>query len=142
SRLFFQLSRLVGLLPSKLGFIPTKMTVACRLPVNRPSQFERFDDTARRELEILANQLGNLVLLDLSSTERIDTDRHRVCNSDCICELDFNSICQSGGHHVLGNISRHIARGAVDLRRVFSRECAASMTAHAAIAVHDNLPSG
>src|SRR5262249_19155098 len=140
--LLFQLGRLIRLLPTKLGFIPTKMTVARRLPVNRPAQFEGCDDTARCELEILANQLGNLVLLDPSGTKRIDADRHRVCDSNCICQLDLNPIRQSGGDHILGNVSRHIAGGAVNLRRILSGERAAAMTAHAPIAIYDNLSSG
>ena len=71
--MFLQLCRFVGLLPGKLGFVATKVTVAGGLAIDRFAQLERFNDSARREVEVLTNEFGNLVLVDLASVDTFGT---------------------------------------------------------------------
>ena len=53
---------LVGLLPGKARQLAAEVAVAGRFAVDRPAQVERLDDAARRQLEVLADQLGDLVV--------------------------------------------------------------------------------
>src|SRR5439155_13181823 len=48
----------------------------------------------------------------------------------------------AGGDEILGDVAGHVARGAVDLRRIFSGETAAAVTPTAAVSVDDDLASG
>src|SRR4030095_12831108 len=49
---------------------------------------------------------------------------------------------QAGRDDVLGDVARHVAGGAVDLRRILAREGAAAVRARAAVRIDDDLPSG
>ena len=53
---------LVGLLPGEGVQFAAEVAVAGRLAVDRPAQVERLDDAARRQLEVLADQLGDLLV--------------------------------------------------------------------------------
>ena len=44
-----------------------------------------------------------------------------------------------GRHQVLGDVARHVAGRAIDLRRILAAERAAAVTAHAAVGIHDDL---
>src|SRR5262245_20425023 len=47
---------LVRTLPGERRHLATEVPVPCRLAVDRPTQVQRLDDVARRQLEVLADQ--------------------------------------------------------------------------------------
>src|SRR6185312_2389796 len=61
---------------------------------------------------------------------------------DRVSQLHFAARRKLRGHDVLGNVARHIAGGAIDLRRILTRERAAAVTAHAAVGIDDDLAAG
>ena len=118
------------------------MAVRRGLLEDRTAELERIDDAARRHLEVLAHQVGDLRLFDLRGAERVDVDRHRIGHADCIRELHFHFVREARGDEVLGDVARHVACRAVDLRGIFSRERAAAVTSAAAVRVDDDLAAG
>src|SRR5262249_11312356 len=52
----------VGSLPGKRRQLAAEMAVPGRFPINWPAQVQRLDDASRRQLEMLANQLDQLVI--------------------------------------------------------------------------------
>ena len=74
--------------------------------------------------------------------ERVDADADRVGIADGVGELDFRARGEPRGHDVLGHVAAHVGRAAVHLARVLAGERAAAVTAHAAVAVHDDLAAG
>src|ERR1019366_7465169 len=75
-------------------------------------------------------------------TESIDQHADRIRHADGVGELHFNAISQSGSHNVLRDVARHVAGRTVNLRRVFAAECAATVTSHATVGIHDDLAAG
>src|SRR5687768_13075 len=59
--------------------------------------------------------------------------------ADGIAHLQFEACRQTRRDHILGDITCHIRRAAVDLRRVLAAERAAAVTRHASVGVDDNL---
>ena len=55
---------LVRVLPAEFRLIAAEVAVAGRLLADRPAQVERFDNPLRRQLEVLADQLDQLVVID------------------------------------------------------------------------------
>src|SRR6202034_4765294 len=53
--------------------------------------------------------------------------------------LVFSFAGESVGGNVFGDVTRHVAGGAVDLRRIFAGKCPATVTAVAAVGVDDDL---
>src|SRR5262249_58679904 len=97
--LFLQLGCLIGFLPTKLGLVTAEMTIARSLSIYRLAKIEGFDDTPRSKLEVLANQLGDLILVDLCCTQCVDADRDRIGHSHGICQLDFDPGGQTCSHN-------------------------------------------
>ena len=117
------------------------MSVRCGLAINWTAQVQRLDDLARLQFEIRADQVRNQFGIDLLGSESIHEDADRIGNTDRVSELHFATVGKSGGHDVLCDVTRHVSRRAIDLGRIFSTECSAAMTAHAAVSVDDNLAS-
>ena len=118
------------------------MAVRCSLTVDRAAKIERFDDSLGRELEEMANQLGDLRIRNRSGAKGVGHYGNRLGNADGVSELDFHFGGQAGGYNVLCDVACHVASGAVNLGGVFSGESAAAVTAVAAVGVHDNLAAG
>ena len=93
-------------------------------------------------VEILANEGDQFRLRDCASAERFDAYADRLGNADGVGELNFTALGQAGSDDVLGDIAGDVCGGAIDLRRILAGESAASVTAHAAVAVDDNLAAG
>ena len=70
----------------------------------------------------------------------MNTDRVRI--ADGVGELNFAARRQTGGHDVLRDLAAHVSRAAIHLGRVLAGERAAAVTAHAAVAVDDDLAAG
>ena len=77
-----------------------------------------------------------------AGAEGIHHHRHRIGDADRVRELNLQFLREAGGHAVLRDVARHVARGAVDLRGVFPRERAAAVRRRAAVGVDDDLAAG
>ena len=115
------------------------MAVGSGLPVNRAAQVERIDDPARRELEVRADQVRDDDGVDLLGSERLNQHANRIGDANGIGELHFATVGESAGDEVLGDVTRHVRRRAIDLGRIFAAERAPAVTSHAAVAVNDDL---
>ena len=115
------------------------MTERRRFLVNRPAEIQRLDHAGWGKRKVLAHNLGQPRIVDFAGAKRIDHDRNRFRDADRISQLHFSAIGQTGGDQVLRDIARHVASGAVNLRRVFAGKCAATVTAHAAVGVDNNF---
>ena len=82
----------------------------------RTAQIEFFHDAARRELEGCAHQVGDLLFRNATRAFGVHHDRHRIGDADGVRQLHEGAIGDTGCHHVLGDIARHVAGRAVDLR--------------------------
>src|SRR5688572_4539701 len=130
---------LVGAFPGELGFRTPEVSERGRLAVDRPTEIERLDDAARRELEVLANELGELFVGHLAGAVRVDEDRDRIGDADCVRELHERPFGEPRSDNVLGNVAGHITGRAVHLRRILAREGAAAVRREPAVGIDDDL---
>src|SRR5450755_747610 len=137
-----QLRRLAGCFPGEIRVIASKVAVGRGLAVNRPAQVERFNDALGRQFEIRPHQILNDGGLDFAGAEGIDPNADRFGHTDGVGELHFATVGQFGGNNILGDVPRHVGGGTVDLGRILAAECAATVTAHAAVSVDDDLAAG
>src|SRR3954454_25147701 len=73
---------LVGRFPGELRLVAAEVAVGSGLFEDGTAELERFHDGARRHLEVLAYEIGDLVLLDLSGAERVDVDGDGIGHAD------------------------------------------------------------
>src|SRR5689334_14839777 len=132
----------IGSLPSEAFFVAAEVSVSRGCFINRPAQIELFDDTARRQLKIIAHELRNRRLADASRAGCVDEHRNRIRDADGIRKLDQTTVGESGRDDVLRDVARHVSSRAIDLRRVFTRESAAAVRRVTTISVDDDLASG
>src|SRR5260370_21250819 len=132
----------VGRFPGEIGVGAAEVSVGRGLTVNGTTEVERIYDLARLELEVRAHQIRNQIGIDLLGSESIHQDADGIGNPDGVSQLHFAAVGQAGGDDVLRDVARHICGGTVHLRRVLDAGCAASVTAHATLSVHDDLASG
>src|ERR1035437_2033437 len=130
-----ELRRFVGPFPSEVGVAAPEVTVSRGLPVNRPPQAERFDDPARSQLEVRADQIRDNLRIHFRRAKSLDQHADRIGHANGVCELHFAAPRQSACNHVLRNVPRHVSRRAVHLRRIFSAERPAAVASHAAVSV-------
>ena len=135
---------LVGLLPGELRQLAAEVAVAGGFLVDRPTQVQRLDDALRRQLEVLADQVDQLVVGDALGDRavRVDPDVERVGIADGVGELHLALLGQAGGDDVLGDVAGHVGGRAIDLGRVLAAEGAAAVPAAAAVGIHDDLAAG
>src|SRR5918993_1435707 len=133
---------LVGALPGELRLGAPEVSERGGLLVDRPAQVERLDDPARREVEVRAHDVTDLLVRDLTAVVGIDEDRHWLGDADRVRELDGRALREAGGDDVLGNVARHVAGRAVHLRRILAREGTAAVRRRAAVSVDDDLAAG
>ena len=82
---------------------------------------------------------SSLALGDLAGAVGLDHDRDGLRHADRVGHLHLRALGEPGGHDVLGDVARHVARRAVDLRRILAGEGAAAVRARAAVGVDDDL---
>src|ERR1700730_12428298 len=80
--------------------------------------------------------------LHFAGAKGIDAHADRPGYADGIGQLDFTTIGEPGGHDIFGDVARHVGGRAVDLGRILAAERAATVTAHAAVGIDDNLAAG
>src|ERR1051325_5628198 len=132
---------LVCLLPGEAFFVTSKMAVGRGCLIYRPAQIQTLDDAARRQFEMIAHELRYRRLANASGAFSVHEHRDRIGNADRVGELDRATIRESRGNDVLRHVARHVSRGTIDLRRIFSGEGAAAMRRVAAVSVDDDLSS-
>lgn len=93
------------------------MSVCGELPVDRAAELESVDDRRRAEVDELADLLSDLVVVDLSGSERVDHDRDRLCDADSVGDLNLALGREPCRDDVLRDVARGVGRGTVDLRR-------------------------
>src|SRR5674476_1542867 len=62
--------------------------------------------------------------------------------ADGVGKLDFRARGDACRDNILRDVTAHVSRAAIHLAWVFAGERAAAVTAHAAVAVHDDLAAG
>ena len=122
--------------------IAAEMPVGGGRLIDRTLQVERLDDAGGAEIEQLAQGRGEFVLGHDAGVESIDQDRDRLGDADRVGDLDFAFGRESLRDHVFRDVTRHVARRAIDLARILARKRAAAMTAVAAVGIDDNFAAG
>src|SRR5580765_8905436 len=133
---------LIGALPRELGLGAAEMAERSRLLVDGPAQVELFHDAARRQLELLSHQLGDLLFRNPAGALCVDHDRHRIGDADRVRELHERPFRDAGRDDVLRDVARHVAGRSIDFRRILARERTAAVWRRAAVGVDDDLASG
>jgi len=81
------------------------------------------------------------VFVDFGCAFGVNHYADRVGYADGVAELYFAGVGQAGGHDILGDITGHIAGGAVNLGWVFAAEGPAAVSAASAVGIDDNFAS-
>src|SRR5262245_30068483 len=118
---------------------PSEMAIGGGARVDRLVKPEMRADAARRQVHQLLQDARQLGLVDAPGPAEIDIDRERLCNADCIGDLDRAALGEPRRNDILRQIACRVGRRSVDLCRVLARERAAAMRRRAAIGVDDNL---
>ena len=118
------------------------MAISRRLAEDRSAQVELPDDAARRKVEHLGHDFGDLVVRQLARALRIDQDGHRLRDADGVGQLDLAAFREACRHHVLRGVSGRVGSASVHLRGVLARESAAAVAGVAAVGVDDYLAAG
>ena len=118
------------------------MAVCCGLLVDRAAKIQHLDDACRTQVKVLADHFHNLLLRNLSGSEGVYVDGGRLCDTDCIGELNLHAVCIAGCNQVLRNIACRICRRAVYLGAVLAGEGSAAVTANSAVGVNNDLTAG
>ena len=118
------------------------MTVGGGLTVDRTQQIKVLDHAEWAQVEDLADRVSNAFLGHRRCPEGVDVQANRASAADRVCKLNLATLGDTRGHDVLGDPTGSIRRGTVNLRRIFSGECAASVAGHATVGIDDNLATG
>src|SRR5690606_14938346 len=114
-------------LPRQVEVSAAEVAVRRRLPVDGSREVEAVDDGRRPQVEVLADESLDLVLVDGRRPERLDGYRRWVRDADGVRHLHLKPLRETSGDDVLGNVTRGVRPGAVDLRRVLAAEGAATV---------------
>src|SRR5579872_1010098 len=142
SSFFSQLCSFVGSFPSEVFVAAPEVSVCRGLAVNRTAQIQRLDNSLRGQLEVFTDQIGNDILVHLLRTEGVNQHADRLGHANGVRKLHFATVRQSGGNYVLGDVTRHVSRRAVNFRRVLSAKRPAAVTSHSPVSIDDDLASG
>src|SRR5262252_2531391 len=111
---------LVRAFPGELGLSPAKMAERRGLLVNGPAKVELLHDAARRQLEMIAHDLRDLLFGDSAGPLRVYHDRDGIRDADRVGQLHERPLGDARGHDVLGNIASHVAGRPIDFRRILA----------------------
>ena len=131
----FQRVDFVRLFPSEIVVVATEVAAERGLFVNRATELERVDDTARGEREDFADGVGEFLFANFAGSGQVDQDADRLRNADGVGELNFARVGQTGGDDIFRDVASHVRGAAVDLGRVFAGERAAAVTSPTAVGV-------
>src|SRR3954447_15416711 len=91
----------VGALPTEVGDITTKVSVSCRLRVDRSQKIKVSDDGRRTQVKHLENGALNLLVRHRARTERLNEQANRVRLPDGVGNLHLATPGERSCHHVL-----------------------------------------
>ena len=132
----------VRLLPRQVEVGPAEVAVRRGLLVDRAAQVEVVDDRRRTQIEVRADEFGDLLFRDHAGAERLDEHADRMRDADRVRDLHFAAFGEPGRDDVLRDVARRVRRRAVDLGRVLAGERAAAVARHPAVRVGDDLAAG
>src|SRR5579862_9823663 len=110
----------VGALPGELGLGTSEVPVGSRLLIDRTHQVEHFPQAVRREVEILAHNLCQVLAREMARTEGLDHDRGRLGDADGVRDLHLTALREPGCDDVLCDVASRVRRRAVHLGRVLA----------------------
>src|SRR5262249_16288591 len=110
--------------------------------IDRAAQFQRINNAARRQREILADERYQPIFAKLAGAKRVYEDADRLGDADGIGQLYFATFRQAGSDGVFSDVTRDIGSRAIHLGGIFAGEGAAAVPAHATVGIHDDLASG
>ena len=126
-----------------LGIVDfAEVAVVGRLRINRAEQIELLDDVGRLEAEDLQHRAFDFLLVDRCRAEGVDVNADRLRMADGVGKLNFALGREAGCDDVLRHLAAHVSRAAIHLGRILAGESAAAVTAHAAVAIDDDLAAG
>ena len=126
----------------KRRVVLAEVAVVGGLQINRTAQVELVNDVRGQEAEHAVDGADDFALRNRRRAEGVHADADRIGITDGVGKLNFAFRGELGGHDVLGDPAAHVSGAAVHLRRVFAGKRAAAVTAHAAVAVHNDLAPG
>ena len=97
---------------------------------------------ARRQLEVAAHELADLVVVDCGRVRRCRSAPTPARRRRSRKRAEPCSVRQTRGDDVLRDVARHIAGGAIDLGGILAGERAAAVRRRAAVGVDDDLAAG
>src|SRR5690349_14783141 len=86
--------------PVEFRLAAAEMAAGGRLAIDGTAEIQVLDDPAGSQREGLADQIANLLVVDLARAKGIDVDAHRLRNADRIRELHLAPIGQPRGDDV------------------------------------------
>ena len=93
-------------------------------------------------LKCARTSVGDLLFRNPARALGVDHHRDRIGHADRVRELHERALGEARRDDVLGDVARHVARRAIDLRRILARERAAAVRRRAAVGVDDDLAAG
>ena len=100
------------------------------------------DDVGGLEAEDITDCSFDNVIGHFAGAEGVHAHAHGIRITDGISELNLGARRQAGSDDVFGHVAAHVGGAAVHFAGVFAAERASAVTAHAAVAVHDDFPAG
>src|SRR5690606_16814696 len=88
----------VGVLPGEP--LPPEMAVGGGWPIDRVEEAEVADDGTGPEIEVVVDECGETLRIDLGCPEGLHVDRERLCPADGIGQLQLTAPGQPGCHQV------------------------------------------
>src|SRR5215217_7034014 len=133
---------LVGALPGELRFAAAEMSECRGFLVNRTAKVECLNDPARCQLEVGTHEIADLVFVHEAGSEGVGVHGHRLRHANRVGQLHLAAIGEARRDDILRNVTRHVARRAVNFCRVFARKSATAMRRRTTVSVDDDLAAG
>lgn len=123
--------------------LDSEVTKAGGLLVDGSTELELLDDVTRAEVEVLANNASEelVILSTLNGAVGVDPDAEWVSQSNSVRNLDTNAMAEFGVYKRFSNKSGEVGSGSIDLGGVLSRVGTTSMGTPTTIRVDDDLSS-
>ena len=132
----------IGRFPSEVLAGAAEVAVGCGLLEDGATELQSLDDALWREGEVGADELFKLVCINAAGAEGVYEHGDRLRDADGVSELNFAAVGETGSDDVLGDVAGHVRGAAVNLGGVLAGEGSATVTAHAAIGIDDDLAAG
>ena len=107
--------------------------------INRLIQLQMLANTARREINQLAQRINQRVFRDSTGLVRVQINRNRFGYTNRVGKLDGAARGITGGNHIFRQIAGNIGGGTVNLCRILPGEGTTTMRRGAAICSSNNF---